>query len=97
MVTGAEFTSTPQKEKERKEDDDFLVLKCLRIHLLFHSQSKNIQLAPSHAHIQQQKATGHITSLLTDSDAHFGCKMPTTSSDKKEIMFLITPFSSLFF
>ena len=87
------------KRKRKKKRWWFSYLKVLTYTLLFHSQSKNIQLAPSHTHIQQQqqKATGHITSLLTDSDAPFGCEMPTTLSDKKEIMFLITSFSSLFF
>ena len=66
--------------------------------MLFHPQSKNMQLAPYHTHTHthtmtsnnyKQKATGHVTSLangnFTGSDAPFVCEIPTASSNKKKV------------
>ena len=68
------------------------MLTKLHTHLLFHPQSKNIQLAPQNTHTHmtrnnyKQKATGHVTSLanghFTGSEAPFVCEIPTALSKK---------------
>ena len=87
----------PTASLDITEDFHILLTQCLRIHLLFHPQRKNIQLAHTHTHPHphtgnsnnyNQKATGHVTSLanghLTGSDAPFVCEIPTASSNKKK-------------
>ena len=85
----------PTASLDITEDFHILLTQCLRIHLLFHPQRKNIQLAHTHTHPHphtgnsnnyNQKATGHVTSLanghLTDSESPFVCEIPTASSNK---------------
>ena len=99
VLTGAEFTSTPQKKKKKKkreeeeDDDDFHILQYSAYVYICYSvlKVKTYNWLPNthtHTHQLQQKATGHVRSLanghLTGSDAPFVCEIPTVSSEKKK-------------
>ena len=67
--------------------EDFHILHSAYVYICYSILKAKTYNWHTHTHMTsnnyKQKATGHVTSLANDSDAHFLCEIPTASSNKK--------------